>query len=158
MAATVMNRSKKDGVSHLEGMPANVGEITTKVDEYDSYGLVKSTFDELSIPQTLWAFKRVVLISLAVYTGYVCEGFEVSSDNPPLATLREVVERVVDAVTGSWAHAADYSSAREAVSSPTRASSSSLVKKVTRVSGHLILLGVSRSKYPMDFQSSLTML
>lgn len=90
MAATVMSRSEKDGVSHLE--PANVDETTPKVDGYDSYGLVKSTFDELSIPQTLWAFKRVILISLAVYTGYVCEGFEVSSDHP-LATPREVEER-----------------------------------------------------------------
>ena len=49
-----------------------------KIDGYDSYGLVKSRYDELSIPQTLWVFKRVVLVSLAVYTGYVCEGFEVS--------------------------------------------------------------------------------
>lgn len=84
MAATVTSRSKKDGVSHLENMPATVDETTTKVDGHDNYGLVKSTFDELSIPQTLWAFKRVILISLAVYTGYICEGFEVSSDYPPL--------------------------------------------------------------------------
>ncbi len=45
---------------------------------YDDYGLVKSRFDELSILETLWVFKRVVLVTLAVYTGYVCEGFEVS--------------------------------------------------------------------------------
>lgn len=83
MAATVKRRSEKDSVSHLENMPANVDEITTKADGYDTHGLVKSTFDELSIPQTLWAFKRVVLISLAVYTGYICEGFEVSSNRPP---------------------------------------------------------------------------
>lgn len=153
MAATVTSRSEKDGVSHLEDMPANVDETTTKVDGHDDYGLVKSTFDELSIPQTLWAFKRVILISLAVYTGYICEGFEVSSDHPPLATPREVVDRVVDAVTGSWAYAANYSSVREPVSSPTLASSSSLVTKVTRASGHLIRLGVSRSKYPMDFRT-----
>ncbi len=44
---------------------------------YDSYGLVKSTFDDLSIPRTLWVFRRVTLVALAIYTGYVCEGFEV---------------------------------------------------------------------------------
>jgi hypothetical protein len=54
-----------------------------KIDSYDSYGLVKSRYDELSIPRTLWVFKRVVLVSLAVYTGYVCEGFEVSTASPP---------------------------------------------------------------------------
>lgn len=57
---------------------ADVDDIT-KIDEYDSYGLVKSRFDELSIPRTLWVFKRVVLVSLAVYTGYVCEGFELGA-------------------------------------------------------------------------------
>jgi SP family general alpha glucoside:H+ symporter-like MFS transporter len=50
----------------------------TKADGYDTYGLVKSRYDELSIPRTLWVFKRVALVSLAVYTGYICEGFEVS--------------------------------------------------------------------------------
>jgi hypothetical protein len=37
----------------------------------------KSRFDDLSIPRTLWIFRRTVLVCLAVYTGYVCEGFEV---------------------------------------------------------------------------------
>jgi hypothetical protein len=150
MMATVMtSQSERGGVSHLEGMPANMDEIT-KVDGYDGNGLVKSTFDQLSILQTLWAFKRVILISLAVYTGYVCEGFEVSNNNPLLPTPWEAVERVVDAMTGSWAYAANYSSVLEAVSSPTLASSNSSVKKVTQASGHLILLGVSRIEYPMD--------
>ncbi|KAJ5825160.1 hypothetical protein N7474_002298 [Penicillium riverlandense] len=85
MAAIVTSRSEKDGVSHFEGMPANVDEITTKLDGYDSDGLVKSTFDQLSIPQTLWAFKRVILISLAVYTGYICEGFELGAGGSVIA-------------------------------------------------------------------------
>lgn len=75
--ATIMPSEKED-VSHLESMPTNTEEITMKIDAFERSNLVKSTFDELSIPQTLWAFKRVILISLAVYTGYVCEGFEVS--------------------------------------------------------------------------------
>lgn len=53
-------------------------EDGAKIDVHGPYGLVKSRYDELSIPRTLWVFKRVILISLAVYTGYVCEGFEVS--------------------------------------------------------------------------------
>lgn len=66
----------KPGVAHLESKPVDMDDGNVK--GYDSYGLVKSTFDDLSIPRTLWVFRRVSLISLAVYTGYVCEGFEVS--------------------------------------------------------------------------------
>jgi hypothetical protein len=42
---------------------------------------MKSRFDELSLPKTLWTFKRVLLIVLSVYTGYMCEGFEVSCNS-----------------------------------------------------------------------------
>lgn len=62
---------------HLAGIGADVVGVA-EVDGYESYGLVKSRFDELSIPRTVWVFRRVVLVTLAVYTGYVCEGFEVS--------------------------------------------------------------------------------
>ena len=40
--------------------------------------LVKSTWDDLTIPQLLWTFKKTMLVTLLVYTGYLCEGFEVS--------------------------------------------------------------------------------
>ena len=75
-----MNPSEKNGVNHIEGLPATIidDNVALKVEGYESYGLVKSRYDELTLPQTLWTFKRVILISLAVYTGYVCEGFEVS--------------------------------------------------------------------------------
>jgi SP family general alpha glucoside:H+ symporter-like MFS transporter len=53
-------------------------EVDLKANGYDTYGLVKSRYDELSISRTLWVFKRVTLVSLAVYTGYICEGFEVN--------------------------------------------------------------------------------
>lgn len=46
---------------------------------HDSHGLYKSPFDQLSLPQTLWTFKRIILVTLAVYTGYVCEGFELGA-------------------------------------------------------------------------------
>lgn len=68
--------SEKQGDGHLENV---------KIDEYDSYGLVKSRYDELSIPRTLWIFKRVVLVSLMVYTGYVCEGFELNAGGSVIA-------------------------------------------------------------------------
>ncbi|UKZ94729.1 uncharacterized protein TrAFT101_009582 [Trichoderma asperellum] len=51
----------------------------------DGYGLVKSRFDELSIPRTLWVFRRVVLVSLSVYIGYVCEGFELGAGGSVVA-------------------------------------------------------------------------
>jgi hypothetical protein len=41
--------------------------------------LRKSRLDELSIPRTLWVFRRAVFFTLCVYTGFLCEGFEVSS-------------------------------------------------------------------------------
>lgn len=49
----------------------------SKVDGYESYGLVKSRYDDLSLPRTVWLFKRVAVVVLSVYTGYLCEGIEV---------------------------------------------------------------------------------
>ena len=77
MAEPTTSPSEKPQMEHLEGNRADVDDMI-KVDGYDSYGLVKSRYDELSIFRTLWVFKRVILVSLAVYTGYICEGFEVS--------------------------------------------------------------------------------
>jgi len=45
--------------------------------------LRKSRLDELSIPRTLWVFRRAVFFTLCVYTGFLCEGFEVSSLDIP---------------------------------------------------------------------------
>jgi hypothetical protein len=39
--------------------------------------LLKSRFDEMSIWRTLWIFRRAAFYCVAVYTGYLCEGFEV---------------------------------------------------------------------------------
>ncbi|KAJ5377257.1 uncharacterized protein N7496_004666 [Penicillium cataractarum] len=47
--------------------------------------LVKSRFDEMSLGRTVWVFRRVALVSLAVYTGYVCEGFELKAGNSIVA-------------------------------------------------------------------------
>lgn len=76
------NLTEKPTVEHVSGLDED-GFNITKVDGYQGYGHVKSRFDELSIPQTLWVFKRVIIITLAVYTGYVCEGFEVSKGHYP---------------------------------------------------------------------------
>lgn len=39
--------------------------------------LTKSRFDELGLWRTLWVFRRAALCCLSVYTGFLCEGFEV---------------------------------------------------------------------------------
>ena len=39
--------------------------------------LRKSRLDDLSIPRTLWVFRRAVFFTFCVYTGFLCEGFEV---------------------------------------------------------------------------------
>lgn len=77
MTESITGSSGKPKKERGERTQVNVYDSAT-IDGYDSYGLVKSRFDELSIPRTLWVFKRVVLVSLSVYTGYFCEGFEVS--------------------------------------------------------------------------------
>ena len=51
----------------------------------EGYALSKSRFDQLSIPRTLWVFRRAVLVCLAVYTGYVCEGFELGAGGSVVA-------------------------------------------------------------------------
>ncbi|KAH7356508.1 general substrate transporter [Rhexocercosporidium sp. MPI-PUGE-AT-0058] len=78
MTQPTASHSEKPEQAHLEEAPVQDDDVT-KFDGYDSYGLVKSRYDELSIPRTVWVFKRVVLVSLAVYTGYVCEGFELGA-------------------------------------------------------------------------------
>lgn len=42
-------------------------EVMAQVDA--EFGLRKSRFDDLSIPRTLWVFRRTVLVVLSVYTG-----------------------------------------------------------------------------------------
>ncbi|PON23295.1 hypothetical protein TGAM01_v207822 [Trichoderma gamsii] len=74
-----MNQSEKPEVVLDDNVTAD------DVTKDEGYGLVKSRFDELSIPRTLWVFKRVVLVSLAVYTGYVCEGFELGAGGSVVA-------------------------------------------------------------------------
>ncbi|GFP57598.1 MFS transporter fmqE [Trichoderma asperellum] len=74
-----MNQSEKPEVVLDDNVAAD------DVAKDDGYGLVKSRFDELSIPRTLWVFRRVVLVSLAVYTGYVCEGFELGAGGSVVA-------------------------------------------------------------------------
>jgi sugar porter (SP) family MFS transporter len=66
------------GVQHVENNDAG---LETEVYQ----ARYKSRFDELSIPRTLWIFRRTVLVCLAVYTGYVCEGFELGAGGSIIA-------------------------------------------------------------------------
>jgi hypothetical protein len=65
----------KHEINHLESVKAT-GEVYGL--GHDEHGLLKSRFDEMSITKTLWVFRRAVFFTLCVYTGYMCEGFEVS--------------------------------------------------------------------------------
>lgn len=80
MAETVTHPSEKQELEHLE-------ETREDVDYQPGYGHVKSRWDELSIRRTVWVFRRVILIAIAVYTGYICEGFEVS-ESPHLPCIK----------------------------------------------------------------------
>ena len=66
----------KQEIEHVEKV--DVGDDLNPAEHHD---LLKSRFDEMSIPRTLWVFRRVVLVVLSVYTGYLCEGFEVSNEH-----------------------------------------------------------------------------
>jgi len=116
--------SEKPDEAHIE--ETRPDDIDLKVGGYDTDGLVKSRFDELSIFRTLWVFKRVILVSLAVYTGYICEGFEVSQGPLPRNYTRGVCSH------GYIYELMRYSSALEVVSSQMLASSNSLVQRVVQ--------------------------
>jgi hypothetical protein len=70
-----LDSSEKKAVDHVEHL--GLGHDATAVTA-EGNGLLKSRFDEMPLLKTLWVFRRVVLVTLAVYTGYMCEGFEVS--------------------------------------------------------------------------------
>ena len=127
MAEPTTIPSEKPDVVRDEGTIGDIDDVV-KVDGYDSYGLVKSRYDELSIPQTLWVFKRVVLVSLAVYTGYVCEGFEVSEGPTSCRSPIAAGTQRWSAVACNGRGLTQHSSALEAVSSRTLGSSSSSVQ------------------------------
>lgn len=127
MAHSQKPQSDRPDLAHVESIPDD-NKITPTA-EYHPDELVKSKFDGLSIPRTVWVFRRVALVALAVYTGYVCEGFEVSDWNS-VAELR--LTRILSP-----------SSKSVTTSSRMPASSNSLDVKAVRVYRHLILPGVS---------------
>lgn len=65
---------EKPDIEHVESTKLPIDDPLA----YDGHGLVKSRFDDMSITKTLWVFRRAVFFTLCVYTGYMCEGFEVS--------------------------------------------------------------------------------
>lgn len=67
--------NEKDEIQHIEN--SQLGDDAAPLPR-QGHGLLKSTFDEMPLLKTLWVFRRSALITLAVYTGYMCEGFEVS--------------------------------------------------------------------------------
>ena len=89
----------KPEVSHLETVPVfnNRDEIEIALDDtdnilekpdsdvdasrlaaYNEGGLLKSRFDELSIPRTLWVFRKAALYCFLSYTLNMLDGWQVS--------------------------------------------------------------------------------
>ena len=54
---------------HTDQHDEKANEIDHKELAEVDYGLRKSRFDDLSIPRTLWIFRKTVLVVLSVYTG-----------------------------------------------------------------------------------------
>lgn len=87
----IESHQDKHEVEHVDEKAGGLDDVAAVT--ADGAGLLKSRFDEMSILKTLWVFRRVVLVTLAVYTGYMCEGFEVSEHKAVVADLSS--ERVV---------------------------------------------------------------
>lgn len=87
-----MDPSLKNATEHREGEGGQKDPTyETTLDVYGGHDILKSKYDELSVGRTLWVFKRVALISIAVYTGYVCEGFEVRlAENARISVPRKL--------------------------------------------------------------------
>ncbi|KAF6521687.1 hypothetical protein HZS61_015945 [Fusarium oxysporum f. sp. conglutinans] len=83
MAHSQKPQSDRPDLAHVESI-LDDNKISPNA-EYHPDELVKSKFDGLSIPRTVWVFRRVALVALAVYTGYVCEGFELKIGNNIIA-------------------------------------------------------------------------
>ncbi|KXS93736.1 hypothetical protein AC578_994 [Pseudocercospora eumusae] len=93
---------KKDTSIHLETIgTTDADPAAATEDKIDSYGLLKSRYDELSILRTLWVFKRVIIVSLAVYTGYLCEGFELNAGGSVIANAGFIKQFGDDKSTGN---------------------------------------------------------
>lgn len=118
--------------AHVETVLDNMEGTITK--EGNEHALFKSKFDNMSLSRTTWVFRRVVLIALAVYTGFVCEGFEVSEkpEQSPCAAPKPagLTNR------GGSANVLEYSLKSGTTLSPTRASSSNSVLKAVLAYGH----------------------
>ncbi|TXT04812.1 hypothetical protein VHUM_04080 [Vanrija humicola] len=70
-------------MSDLEKRPADTH--LEKVATNHPAELLKSRYDNLSIPKTLVLFKRSVFFVLMLYTGYMCEGFELGAGGSIIA-------------------------------------------------------------------------
>lgn len=54
---------------HIDLHDEKLNEIDHKELAEVDYGLRKSRFDDLSIPRTLWVFRKTGFVVLSVYTG-----------------------------------------------------------------------------------------
>lgn len=86
---THLDSTEKQAVEHVEQL--HLGEDATAA-TISGQGLLKSRFDDLSILRTLWVFRRAALVTLAVYTGYMCEGFELGAGGSVVANAGFIKE------------------------------------------------------------------
>lgn len=121
MSALVLahDPNEKQDTAHVETRDICDDE---KVDVHPDSGLMKSPIDDLSIWKTVWIFKRVVLFVVLVYTGYVCEGFELSAggtivaNNGFIKQFGSRAEEGVRALDPTWCKFVMYSASGEELS------------------------------------------
>lgn len=84
--ATQVNPYREDEKEVISYVESRNPDLEDKVDvTHIAGGLRKSPFDHLSIPRTLWVFRRVFFYIVLVCTGYVCEGFELGAGSTVIA-------------------------------------------------------------------------
>ena len=81
---------EKSVAAHVETMAVRTDIALDSKDHPPE--LMKSKFDTMSVARTAWVFRRVLLVALAVYTGYVCEGFEVSPPQMKMIACQAFLE------------------------------------------------------------------
>jgi hypothetical protein len=77
-------------IEHIEREPSDQldekDDVEVTIAALDGEGLVKSRFDQLSIREALWVFRRSLLICFFVFTGRMLEYFEIVMSGAILAS------------------------------------------------------------------------
>lgn len=89
-ARTMSALTPTSAIEHPGGAPSDPGSdeksSMAEMTALEGEGLVKSRFDQLSIRQALWVFRRSLIVCFFVFTGRMLEFFEIVMSGGILAS------------------------------------------------------------------------